>query len=553
MNRQELQERTGLLCAAVMSALIVSACAGSPETRVVQKTPGGPGGNVPRPEISRPGLIQPALNTISARIRSHEARLDEIRDIENSPSSMMIPHEQMGRLSACKSELLDILTNYDALQKKLLQETDQESAQALASDTLLQVNQQDMEFIEGGCGRLLSDLKGGQGMTTAPPVTAQTPTTPPASYAEADPQIQSAFDAGEYARVISLYNQQWAGLGQSPAPLTTWQYGQALLKNHQPQEAERVLSALDAQLGQQSGDPLAPDVLRALGDIAFSAGNYDVALQRYERLVRLPSGNQGGDSWTQRQIAVLQQQSASADELSAYATLVRNYLAYTPSRDGYAVAEQAEQFLSRYPASRLVANVNTIHKQTREEADAWLNRGVQRIERRTGGGGAAPADGASAGAAAATAGTAAAQAPLSPEQSAARNQALQEQLDRGLAHMAAKEYDQALAAFTPLLGSDFDGQARERIRETAALAGEDNRQKAAELFVRASQVQDPESRKKLLLASRQLLKDILVKYPNSALNSKVERNLASVEQALRAIDPSLPDSASGAVPAGQGF
>ncbi len=550
MNRQELQERAGFLCAAVMSALIVSACAGSPETRVVQKTPSGPGGNVPRPEISQPGVIQPALNTISARIRSHEARLDEIRDIENSPNSMMIPHEQMGRLSACKSELLDILTNYDALQKKLLQETDQETAQSLASETLLQVNQQDMEFIEGGCGRLLSELKGGQGMTAPPPATAQTPATQPASYAEADPQIQSAFDAGEYARVISLYNQQWTGLGQSPAPLTTWQYGQSLLKNHQPEEAERVLSGLDTQLGQ-GGDPLASDVLRALGDIAFSAGNYDVALQRYERLVRLP--NNQGDSWTQRQLAVLQQQSASADELSAYATLVRNYLAYTPSRDGYAVAEQAEQFLSRYPASRLVANVNTIHKQTREEADAWLNRGVQRIEQRRMDGGTAPTTGVSTGAATAPAGSDAAQAPLSPEQTAARNQALQEQFDRGIAHMAAKEYDQALGAFTPLLGSDFDGQARERIRETAALAGEDNRQKAAELFVRASQTQDPESRKKLLLASRQLLKDILVKYPHSSLNSKVERNLASVEQALRAIDPSLPDTASGAAPTGQGF
>lgn len=547
MNRQGLQKRAGLFCAAAVAALVLSACGGSPGTRVVQKTSGAPGGNVPRPEIGRPDLIQPALNTISARIRSHEARLEEIREIENNPNSMMIPHDQMGRLSTCKSELLDILTNYDGLQKKLLRETDLDTAQALANQTLLQVNQQDMQFLEGGCGRLLSDLKSGQAIT--PPAASTQMPGQPASHAEADAQIQEAFAAGEYARLIGLYNQRWTGLGQSPAPLTTWQYSQALLKNHQPEEAEGVLSTLDEQLGPQGGDPLAADVLRTLGDIAFGAGNYDAARQRYERLARLPFSQ--GDPWAQRQLAVLQQQTASADELAAYATLVRNYLAYTPSRDGYAVAEQAEQFLSRYPASRLVANVNTIHKQTREEAEAWLKRGVQRIERRVDGGTAGAGTERPTGGT--TVGDATAQG-LSPEQSAARNQALQEQYDRGLAHMAAKEYDQALDTFSSLLGSDFAGQARERIQETAALAGEDNRQKAAELFVRASQVQDPESRRKLLLASRQLLKDILVKYPQSALTSKVERNLASVEQALRALDATPPSGpASGAVSTGQGL
>ena len=39
-------------------------------------------------------------------------------------------------------------------------------------------------------------------------------------------------------------------------------------------------------------------------------------------------------SWSQGQLAELQRQAATADELSAYATLVRNYLAYSPSRDG---------------------------------------------------------------------------------------------------------------------------------------------------------------------------------------------------------------------------
>lgn len=550
MKRQQTHIQTRVLVAGALAALIfmLSGCAGSSDTRVVQKAPVvTPKVKEPRPETARPATIQPALNIISSRIRSYEVRLEEIKAIENSPSSMMIPQEQMGRLSACKSELLDILTNYDALQKRLLQETDLDTGQRLASDTLLQVNQQDMQFLEGGCGRLLADLKGGQGMGAPPPSEAAQYESASPAYGAPDPQIQKAFAAGDYARVISLYNQQWTATGQQAAPTTTYQYSQALLKNYQFKEAEQVLANLNTQLRQQGGIAPRPDVLRSLGDIAFSAGRYQDAQQRYEELVRLP-GNQS-DSWTSRQLSVLQRQMAAADELSAYATLVRNYLAYTPSRDGYAVTGQAEEFLSRYPASRLVANVNAMHKSTKEEADAWLNRGVQRIEQQVG---QQPqpdtADTVPAAPPVAETGAQSTtpQAPLSPEQLAARDQALQEQYDRGVGQMAAKEYDQALQTFATLLGTNFDANARERINDTASLAGEDNRQKAAELFVRASQTQDLETRKKLLLASRQLLLDVPVKYPQAGLNSKVERNLASVERALQAIDPSLLKASSGA-------
>ena len=117
MKREDMHVQARLWCAAALGALIVSGCAGSSQPRVVSKAPVDPGSNTPRPEITRPALIQPALNTISSRIRSYEERLQEIRNIENSPDSMLIPQEQMGRLSGCKTELLDILTNYDALQK----------------------------------------------------------------------------------------------------------------------------------------------------------------------------------------------------------------------------------------------------------------------------------------------------------------------------------------------------------------------------------------------------------------------------------------------------
>ena len=192
----------------------------------------------------------------------------------------------MERLSRCKSELLDILTGYDSLQKRLTRESDLDMAQNMANNMLQQVNQQDMQFLEGDCGRLLSDLKNGSFQTT-PNQMAPPPGAPLSPAAAPDPQIQAAFDSGDYPRVITLYNQNWAGTGRQPAAATSLQYSRALLKNYQFEEAQNQLAALDAALGQQN-DPLAAEVLRVLGDLAFGNGNYQAAQQYYGRLAHLP-------------------------------------------------------------------------------------------------------------------------------------------------------------------------------------------------------------------------------------------------------------------------
>lgn len=105
--------------------------------------------------------------------------------------------------------------------------------------------------------------------------------------------------------------------------------------------------------------------------------------------------------------------------------------------------------------------------------------------------------------------------------------------------MSGSDYDGAIQTFNSLLGSSFNQQARERIREAATMAGDVKRAQAAELFVQAMQTGNIGTRKQLLLSSRQLLLDVRNNYPEAGLGSKVERNLDSVEKALRAIDPSL--------------
>ena len=602
MTRTRNIGKIGCFSAAILAALVLAGCGGGSSKRP-QPLPGQPG-NTPPPEIERPDLIQPALNTIGERIKSHEARLEEIRAIENSPASMMVSPEKMGRLADCKTSLLDILTNYDALQKRLQRETNLDAAQNLANNMLQQVNRQDMQYLEGDCNRLVADLQKAETMSSRPsrpesawpqPGYGQSgygqqgydqpgygqPAAPPPAYpdynepgaasypgapaygsapAAPDPAIRQAFAAGDYTEVISLYNRNWGAAGEA-APSTTWQYGQALLKNYQTDEAQRALSGLDAQLERRGGgDPLAADVLRALGDIAFGAGRFDEAQRYYSREVNLPGSR--SDAWSQRQLAALRDQSsATSYELSDYAALIRAWLAYVPGRDGSLPAEQAERFLQSYPASRLVANVNEIHRMARDQAEEWNRRS----------GGQAPASDrpggndnnlppptieyppetqppASSGEYVGRPGqpSALAAAPLSAEQVAAREYALREQYERGRNQVASGRFDEAIQTFGALRGSSLDAEAREGLNDAAARAGESNRQRAAELYVQANQTADPEIRRRLLIQSRDLLRDIPRKYPQAGLDDKVAGNLATVEAALRSLEaPPAPQQPYG--------
>ena len=532
MAQQQQSGKSPFLCAAALSTLLLAACV-PPEPRTVYPPAPAYPGSEPRPELSQPD-IQPALNTITTRIRSYEDRLNEIRQIENSPSSMMIPSAQMDQLAGCKSQLLDILTSYDSLHKKLLAETNPDRAQNMANTTLQRVNQQDVQFLEGNCNRLIADLQNGDYQSASP---VEPPVDPsPASslpgpdqplvaptHAAPDAQIAEAFAAGDYSRVISRYQQEWTGV-QRPAPTTTFQYSQALLKNYQFDEAGRVLAELDTELAQQD-DPLKADVARLRGDLAFGKSDYQAARQHYGKLSSLPGGQ--NDSWSQRQLAVLEQQSASSEELSAYAALVRSYLAYSPGRDGAMVSAQAERFLQDYPASRLVANVNDIIQKSSGKALNPLARPASAGQEEDFGKDPVSVEEAQASQSSPQ------NAPLSQAQIEARELALKEQYDRGLAQLNSKDYDAALTTLGALKGTSLEAQAQERMKEAASLAGNARREQAAELFVQAMQTQDRTSRLRLLQESKSALQEILDKYPQAGLESKVQRNLESVEEELR--------------------
>lgn len=483
--------------------------------------------------------LTPALTVINNRIFTYGQKVEEWQGIEKKIGSMSLPQEKAVKINECKVQLHKIFNEYGAFQKKLLQENRAEANRLLAGDSLLQLNQQDIDYLESGCSKLQAELKAAPEPTVGVSV---------------DPQIKAAFESADYDRVITLYGQIVLTPGSIPAYETTYQYGRALLKNHQELVAHKVLVDLLARVRHQQGqEAMTLHLMQIVGDLDLGLGMHEDARRQYEEVIRLSAERGQKDEWAGLQLAALQAGGASPEELKDYSVLTKNYLAYTPRRDGYAVAEQAEKFLLAYPASRLVANVNTMHKTTREQADAYLNQGIKRIE--------AQASERKPQESAATAGQGSVEGSLPANQEVAKGgdqtsaaqvavsneKALQDEYDRGMAHLTAKEYDKAIEQFSRLLKTPLNDKARGQIEEASRLGAQEDRQKAADLFVRSSSALDPESKKKLLLSSRELLQGIMKKYPQSGLQEKVQRNLSRIEEELKTLgsSPASPPPGKG--------
>jgi hypothetical protein len=102
-----------------------------------------------------------------------------------------------------------------------------------------------------------------------------------------------------------------------------------------------------------------------------------------------------------------------------------------------------------------------------------------------------------------------------------------------------QRFEEAINVFRSLLDTEYSDKARAKISELTLDAANADRRKAADLFIRFTKTTDLESRKKLLVESRKYLKNILVKYPEVEIASKVRGNIERVEQEMNAIDPNL--------------
>ena len=227
-------------------------------------------------------------------------------------------------------------------------------------------------------------------------------------------------------------------------------------------------------------------------------------------------------------------------------------MGFIPEQDGYKIIWQADKFLTTYPNSAVTSNVEMIKADALQRADTWFNGIFAEVDKLAADKRYAeaikklqiiPDD------------------IISPEQrlkirdkndalvlsdaveretvKIGKSQDLQRRWNEGMGAIDEGRFDDAVKVFNGLQDTDYAAKATEKIKEISTLAAKSQRRKAAELFIRYTKTPDPEGKKKLLVESRKLLTDILVKYPNIDFTDKVIDNIKRVETEMNALDPTL--------------
>jgi tetratricopeptide (TPR) repeat protein len=499
-------------------------------------------------------LLLPVLTSINERIFAYEQKLEILKGIDTEVVTRPAEKTQIEKVNTCRQKIGDMLTRYNALHQQLLRKDSVSTKQLFTGETLLNLQKRDFAFLESDCGKMVSQEH---------PERSLLP--PNRKFIQQKEQlVSSAYARGDYDATITGYEHLMSGVAGPLSYDLTFAYGQALMKTGSEAKSRKVFKELLGRIRQHDQAQWEFKLMQLIGDLDFALGSYMPAKEQYNEIVRVYQGLGEKNEWAKQQLSALNVADKQSEEVKAYADLLRSYLAYNPDRDGYTVVRKAKSFINKYPYSLVASSADHLITVSRKAADEWYRNLLQQVDQLA-------AEKRYQEALLLIERVPRLILPVEKQQELAvrskelstteainrettqlaQEQQAQENWNTGMTALEAKEYDQAIEAFTRLLGTSYDVKARKRIDEAAGLAAQEDRRRAAELFVRSGRTHDLMSRKKLLLASRQLLQDILIKYPQSDLTEKVKRNLKRIDEEINAIDPTLlaaPVTVNGQLP-----
>jgi hypothetical protein len=488
-------------------------------------------------------LLLPILTHVNKRILAYEKKLPLIEELEQRIIDLGGSGEMAGTVSDCRFKIEDILSRYNDLHRQLLKKHVVSTSDLIKGETVLNLWEDDFRFTESGCIALI-----GQGDETR-----KTRFTGDKKLINKKGQvIISAYEARDYWQVVDEYEKLFAVHGDLLPNEITFLYGQALHRIGQGADATRIFSTLLARVQTPEEVAWKYQLIRLVADMEFAHENFKKAGQLYGKIVGAYHDLSWQNQWATKQLGVLQATDEKGEEVREYADFLKSYLSYNPDRDGFLIVKKADAFINRFPHSFVSSNVDILKSSASKEAEQWYKKligqvntlieenkyqdallTIEKVPRMT-----LPlqkqrklADLAD---------------KIRAEDSLARaarqlddKLLIQEGWNEGMAHLDSERYDQAIESFSRLLNTSDAERAKNKINEIANHAAREDRRRAAELFVRANRTHDIESKKKLLLASRQLLEDILIKYPQADVADKAAQNLIRLEREIYAIDPGL--------------
>lgn len=481
---------------------------------------------------------------INDRISFYKKQLENLKTLDAGSDITSLDPQQTKVLFNCSRDLQRLLDGYQGFHDKLFRGVAMVDDQSNYKN-MIALQRLDIAYVNSSCATLLgetgtADAASAQGMGRS-------------GLELIEKEIDQSFQSGDYDDVVHAWSQLPSYQRDSVDVMTAVQYADALMFLDQPAQSAEVyqqvvdrVSIPDARVN----DPLT--MRKHLADLYTAAGNLFEAEKQYELLMNEYGQIGSIEVWARLQLSLLEQSAKGSPELTDYTELLRSYLRYAPSKDGFVIVWNAEDFLQKYPYSPVSDNVDIIKADTQAKADVWFaaliaqtdglvaekqfQQAIDILQ-------SAPAD------------------KLSPENMAQLrekldNLMLAEAVDRetvkiekmqelqriwneGTAHAESGDIDQAIDVLSQLTGTEYESKAQEKISELALAASKAERRKAADLFVRSTKTDDPEARKQLLTDSRKVLKDILIKYPEVEVADKVRGNIRQVEKKMNEIDPML--------------
>lgn len=490
--------------------------------------------------------IIPSLEYVNDRIFEYSRKLDNWKELDNQSLVVNISQEDTEQMVRCFRNLQKVLGGYSDVREDVLKKSRIPGAtRGVTHGALADLQKKDIAFLESPCGRLLASgedkAAGWQDREEG------------ADLPQLEALIARYAENREYEEVVQVWRQiPEVQLDRVSLPAKIY-YANALMYLHQEELAADMYLQIVEEMSASKQQPTDLVSLRKmLADLYTASGNYPAAEEQYKKI----SGDYEGigkiEEWSQLQLSILERSLQGSPELKEYSSLLRNYLGFIPEKDGYKIVWQAETFLQNYPYSAVSSNADIIKTSSAQRADEWLNGMLTEIdslaaEKKYQEGidllGTIPDDIIDeikqAEMKALKDELLLAEAVDRETRKLAQVQELQRKWNSGMLLVKGERFDEAIDLFTEMLETEYAVKAEQKINEISLLAAKADRRKAADLFVRYTKTTDIEARKKLLIESRRLLKDILVKYPDVEVTEKVKGNIRRVEQEMNTIDPTL--------------
>lgn len=502
-------------------------------------------GYVSTPAVSTAPVILPSVDYVNDRIFEYGRKLQRWKELDQQSVVMSLNEEQTESMVRCFRDLQKVLNSYSQLYDDLLQRNVISEAERFSTEDVYELQKMDIAFLDSVCGRMLA--------TTEDKGAGWQQREEGADLNQVEALIERYSSSKEYDEVV----QVWLKIPQYQVERVDLQtkifYGNALIYLGQQEKAAEIYQQIVDEMSVSKEQPT--DVLslrKILADLYTASGNYFAAEGQYDQISNDYSNIGSIEEWSKLQLSILERSSKGSPELTEFSQLMRSYLSFQPEKDGYNIIWQADKFLQNYPYSPVSSNVDVIKEDALLRTDEWFNSFFLQVDQYTEEKKFQdamdllqniPEDiiGAEKSQEVKTRidELILAEAVERETTKIERMQDLQRQWNEGMLLADQDDYDGAIIIFTDLLETGYQAKAQVKIEELSLQAAKADRRKAAELFIRFTKTTDIEGKKRLLLESRKILKDILVKYPDVDIAKKVVGNIDRVEKEINELDPML--------------